>query len=187
MALDFDLVLEDEDILLRALQERDLPNLLELVTDKGLWNYFTFDLSEPKEFNEWLKPALEKERLQLVLMDKLTGKIVGSTALGNYAQRDQRIEIGWTWLITQYQGKGFNQKMKKLLLTYCFEKLKVERVEFKTDVLNLSARRALENINAIEEGVLRSHTLMTKNRRRDTIYYSILKEEWSYVKRENNW
>lgn len=187
MTLDFNLVLEDEDILLRPLQEKDIPILSELVVDKGLWNYFTFDLSEPDEFIEWLQPALEKKRLQLVIMDKLTGNIVGSTALGNYSHRDQRIEIGWTWLITLYQGKGYNQKMKKLLLTYCFEKLKVERVEFKTDVLNLAARKALENINAIEEGVLRSHSLMTKNRRRDTIYYSILEEEWSYVKRENNW
>jgi RimJ/RimL family protein N-acetyltransferase len=37
-----------------------------------------------------------------------------------------------------------------------------------------------------EEGILRSHTLMTNNRRRDTIYYSILKSEWPEIKSKNN-
>jgi RimJ/RimL family protein N-acetyltransferase len=77
--------------------------------------------------------------------------------------------------------------VKKLLLTFCFENIGLARVEFKTDVLNVQARKALKNIGAIEEGVLRSHTLMTRERRRDTIYYSILKQEWEYVKRENDW
>ena len=69
------------------------------------------------------------------------------------------------------------------MLQYAFESLNLERVEFKTDVLNLQARKALKKIGAIEEGILRSHTLMTNNRRRDTIYYSILKNEWLQMKK----
>jgi RimJ/RimL family protein N-acetyltransferase len=61
------------------------------------------------------------------------------------------------------------------------------RVECKTDVLNIPARKALVKINMTEEGILRSHTLMTNNRRRDTIYYSILKSEWPKIKVQNNW
>jgi RimJ/RimL family protein N-acetyltransferase len=30
----------------------------------------------------------------------------------------------------------------------------------------------------VEEGILRSHTQMTHNRRRDTIYYSLLEREF---------
>lgn len=55
--------------------------------------------------------------------------------------------------------------------------LNVKRIECKTDVLNIPARKGLEKSGFTEEGVLRSHTLMTNNRRRDTIYYSILKNE----------
>ena len=67
-------------------------------------------------------------------------------------------------------------------MQYAFEHLKFERVEFKTDVLNKASRRALEKIGAKEEGILRSHTLMHDGRRRDTIYYSILKDEWGKIK-----
>ncbi|MEO6723473.1 MAG: GNAT family protein, partial [Ferruginibacter sp.] len=65
---------------------------------------------------------------------------------------------------------------------YAFEELDMERVEFKTDVLNQAARKGLLGIGATEEGVLRSHTLMQFGRRRDTIYYSILKNEWPNIK-----
>ena len=82
----------------------------------------------------------------------------------------------------EFQGTGINKECKFLLLQYAFEHLKFERVEFKTDVLNKASRRALEKIGAKEEGILRSHTLMHDGRRRDTIYYGILINEWTSLK-----
>jgi RimJ/RimL family protein N-acetyltransferase len=73
------------------------------------------------------------------------------------------------------------------MFQYCFEELDFVRVECKTDVLNIPARNALTRMNMTEEGILRSHTLMTNNRRRDTIFYSILQSEWSEVKAKNKW
>ena len=70
---------------------------------------------------------------------------------------------------------------------YCFEECEAVRVEFKTDVLNLPARKALKKIGIVEEGVLRSHTQMIRNRRRDTIFYSVLASEWDLMKSKNNW
>jgi RimJ/RimL family protein N-acetyltransferase len=58
-----------------------------------------------------------------------------------------------------------------------------ERVEIKTDNLNDRAKVALRKIGAKEEGILRSHMLMQNSRRRDSVYYSILKNEWNGVKR----
>ena len=59
----------------------------------------------------------------------------------------------------------------------------MKRVEIKTDVLNQPARKALLKMGITEEGILRSHTLMTKGRRRDTIYYSVLEDEWKKLKK----
>lgn len=185
--IDFELRLEDETILLRPIQEKDLSELLSMTSEPDMWRFYTHDLSSLDGIRGWAKPAFNQERLQFVIIDKKSNQIVGATAFGNISERDSRLEIGWTWLGKEFQGTGINQQVKKLMLTYCFENLDLERVEFKTDVLNLQARKSLKNIGAIEEGVLRSHTLMTKGRRRDTIYFSILKSEWSYVKRENDW
>jgi RimJ/RimL family protein N-acetyltransferase len=67
-------------------------------------------------------------------------------------------------------------------LTHAFEVLGCERVEFKTDVLNTNARTALKGIGAAEEGVLRSFNFMPGGRRRNAIFYSILKAEWPDAK-----
>jgi len=185
--IDFNLRLENDNVLLRPLAEDDLSSLLLLSSNPEMWRFFTHDLSTREGLATWALPAFQKQRLQFVIIEKTTNTIVGSTAFGNISERDSRLEIGWTWLGKNSQGVGINSQVKKLMLTYCFEILGLERVEFKTDVLNIQARKALKNIGAIEEGVLRSHTLMTMGRRRDTIFYSILKQEWDYVKRENDW
>ena len=174
-----DLVLQSEHIQLRPLEQEDLPALLELTQDPALWTYFTYDLSTLAGLEAWAAGHFAGDRFQFVVVDQASQQLLGSTGFGNYFPRDQRIEIGWTWLGRAAQGTGTNREMKSLMLNYAFKELGMLRVEFKTDVLNLPARKALLRLGATEEGVLRSHTLMTHGRRRDTIYYSFLKgEKW---------
>ena len=173
-----DLVLQNDRILLRPLQREDLSPLLELTQDPTLWTYFTYDLSTLAGLEAWAAGHFAEERFQFVVVDQASQQLLGSTGFGNYFPRDQRIEIGWTWLGRAAQGTGTNREMKSLMLHYAFKELGMLRVEFKTDVLNLPARQALLQLGATEEGILRSHTLMTHGRRRDTIYYSFLRGEW---------
>ena len=172
------ILLENEKVLLRPMSRQDFSLLQELTGDPEMWIYFTHDLSIPEEFEKWAEPHFNQERLQFTVIEKATGKLAGATAFGNFSARDQRVEIGWTWLGKAFQGTGINQSMKKLMIDYCFAELKLKRVEIKTDVLNMPARMALLKFGAVEEGVLRSHTLMTHGRRRDTIYYSVIEGEW---------
>jgi RimJ/RimL family protein N-acetyltransferase len=176
--LDPNLNLENDKILLRPITEQDFFLLQDLANDPRLWIYFTQDLSVASDFAKWVAPAMIGERLQFVVIKKSNKAIVGSTAFGNYSPADQRIEIGWTWLGKANHGSGINRQMKLLMVRYCAEVLKLKRVELKTDVLNLPARNALLKMGFVEEGILRSHTQMTHDRRRDTIYYSLLEGEF---------
>ena len=189
--IDKSLILQTDRVLLRPVEKGDLNEFAGLTTDPSMWVYFTSDLSVSDELEKWVDDAIaqtaEGSRLAFTILDKTSGRIAGSTSLGNISFRDQRIEIGWTWLGKEFQGTGLNGDAKYILLNYCFEFLKFERVEVKTDVLNIPARKALQRIGMTEEGILRSHTLMTHNRRRDTIYYSILKSEWPGLKMGNDW
>ena len=183
---DFNLTLQTDEILLRPIKLEDFDPFLKLTDDKSMWIYFTSDLSEKAELKKWVETALteneKKTRLAFTVVDKSTNKLIGSTSFGNISYRDKRIEIGWTWICKDYQGKGINDRMKYLMMKYAFDTMEFERVEFKTDVLNIPARKALRRVGAKEEGILRSHTLMTNNRRRDTIYYSVLRSEWDDIK-----
>ena len=180
------IVLETPRATLRIMKMEDIPTFQALAIYPETFKYFTRDLSVPGDFDLWMKEALDaraaETRVPFTVIDTGSGQICGSTSLGNISFYDKRIEIGWSWLAPQYQGTGINRHAKFALLSYAFDVLKFERVEVKTDVLNLRARAALKKIGMVEEGVLRSHTLMHSDRRRDTIFYSILRNEWADVK-----
>ena len=103
-------------------------------------------------------------------------------SMENISMYDLRLEIGWSWLGKKFRGTEVNRHAKYAMMKYAFDELHFERVEFKTDVLNVRARKGLEKIGATAEGTLRSHMTMWNNRRRDSIYYSVLNNEWQQIK-----
>ncbi|MBS1920684.1 MAG: GNAT family N-acetyltransferase [Bacteroidetes bacterium] len=181
-----DLKLETDKVLLRPLQHLDIASFATLTNDPSLWNYFTLLLDEPAQLQQWVAIALkereERKRIPFTIIEKSTGAICGSTSFGNISYPDKRIEIGWSWLGKQYQGTGINFHAKFSLLSYSFDVLNWERAEIKTDNLNERSKQALRKIGATEEGVLRSHMQMPKNRRRDSVYFSFIKNEWPQIK-----
>lgn len=189
--IDFNLQLQNKTILLRPMLQTDVELFEPLTKNHKMWIYFTHDLTDKIDFETWFREALTgkemKTRLPFTIIQKKSNKVAGTTSFGNISIRDKRVELGWTWFGAEFWGKGLNTQAKYLMLKYCFEVLDFERVEFKTDVLNVHARNALLRMNISEEGILRSHTLMTNRRRRDTIFYSVLKAEWPELKIKNNW
>jgi len=116
------------------------------------------------------------------LIDKASGRIIGSTRYGNIDRVHHRVEIGWTWVARQWQRSAVNTEMKYLLLRHAFETLKCIRVELKTDSLNERSRAAILRIGAREEGTFRNHMITASGRIRHTVYFSILDSEWPDVK-----
>jgi len=180
--LNFKKIIRTESVLLRPIELDDFDQMKALTKDPEMWYYFTSDLSNEKTLKKWIETAVEElkqeKSLPFSMVDPITNNIMGSTRISNISAHDARVEIGWTWIANEYQGSGINGNVKQLLFEYLFTETNAIRIEFKTDVLNIPARKGMEKVGLVKEGILRSHTLMTNNRRRDTIYYSILKEEW---------
>ena len=180
------LILETDKVLLRPLQHLDIASFAPVANDASLWKYFTFFLDDPEELQRWVEVALQEredgKRIPFTIIEKSTNSVCGSSSFGNISYFDKRIEIGWSWLGKKYQGTGINFHAKFSLLSYAFEVLNWERVEIKTDNLNERSKQALRKIGAKEEGVLRSHMQMPLNRRRDSVYFSILKNEWPAIR-----
>ncbi|MBC7903130.1 MAG: GNAT family N-acetyltransferase [Gemmatimonadaceae bacterium] len=178
--------LETPRVILRLMKKEDAAEFNKIAKNADVWKWFTKDLSDEKEMEQWIEDALkereEGKRMPFTVIDRETKRICGCSSLGNISLFDRRVEIGWTWLGPEFIGTGLNRHAKFALLCYAFDVMKVERVEIKTDNLNERAKAALVKIGAKPEGVLRSHMQMHSNRRRDTIYYSILKDEWEVVK-----
>ena len=182
-----EITLENSSALLRPLQFSDIKNLLKIATeDEQLLQYSPLPIFSEKLLTEYVEKSIKerenKTRYSFTIFDKRKNSYAGSTSFMNISNVDSRIEIGSTWIGKEFQRTGLNRSCKYLLLSFAFDEVGAERIELKTDERNTASRNAIQKIGAQFEGVLRSHTLMYDGFRRNTAYYSILKNEWDKLK-----
>jgi len=180
--------LENEHVLLRPVEPADRASWHAIAMDPEIWRYFVIAIRTDADFDAYFDLGLADQqagrRVVYSITDKQAGATAGSMTFCNIAQQDGRLEIGWSWLGRDFQGKGINRWAKFLMMRQAFGGLGAQRVEFKTDRLNTQARHGLRNIGATEEGTLRSFNPMPDGRRRDAVYYSVLAAEWPRVRDE---
>jgi N-acetyltransferase len=171
---------------LEPLEERHAPDLFAVMQDEEVCRYLA-----------WPPPAHVDETLALVRDARAaaargltvafaqvwneTGRAIGSTRLLDIRPADRQVEIGSTFLARAHWRTPANTESKLLMLSYAFERLGCVRVALKTDGRNVRSQEAIARLGAVREGVLRRH-MNVRGYQRDTVYYSILEEEWPAVK-----
>jgi len=91
-------------------------------------------------------------------------------------------EIGYTWLAASAIRTAANTEAKLLMLAHAFERWRVHRVCFHTDMRNERSRNALARLGAVFEGTLRAHRLASDLIPRDSARFSIVAAEWPGVR-----
>ncbi|MEQ6168023.1 GNAT family protein [Ekhidna sp. MALMAid0563] len=179
--------LGDEFITLIPLTADHIQEMRKLSGDSDIWRWYTEDLTHPDELEKWMTERLAESKLgdKMSYAVKLneTGEIIGSSSYGHIDWQEKGIEIGWTWLGKKFIGSGINKHMKFLMLSHAFNKMEIERLELRTDELNVRSRKAMEKIGAKHDGTLRSHRATQGGKRRNTVVYSILKSEWPNIRK----
>lgn len=179
--------LEGRHIRLEPLTLEHLGGLAVVGLDPELWRLTTTRISGLADLESYVAAALADQgagtSLPFATVWRRTSEIIGSTRFGNALPSHLRVEIGWTWLGRQWQRTGANTEAKYLMLCHAFEVWGCRRVEFKTSTLNQRSRTAIQRLGAREEGVLRCHMINDDGTRRDSVYYSIIADEWPDTKR----
>ena len=151
-----------------------------------MWTFTTTRVRTPDDLRRYVEAALSERAggtaLPFAQVDARTGHVVGSTRLANYEPVHHRVEIGWTWLARPWQRTSINTEAKRLLLAHAFDTVGVARVELKTSARNARSRAAIARIGGVEEGTLRRHMINESGETRDTVYFSILRDEWPAVR-----
>lgn len=134
----------------------------------------------------WIDGALAERcadrRFPFAVLDAEGGSVIGSTSYWDFDAHNDHVEIGSTWLNRASWGTGRNAEAKLLLMTHAFETLGLERVAFRTDILNERSQQAIERLGATREGVYRHEMRRRDGSWRDSIHYSILLSEWPDTK-----
>ena len=151
-----------------------------------IFRWIPYAMKTPEDFRTLVNKAFsEQERGESVVfatVERSSGRVVGSTRFMNIDRANRRVEIGSTWIAPAWQRTVVNTEAKYLMLRHAFEGWGCMRVELKTDALNQKSRNAILRIGAKEEGTLRRHLITWTGRVRDTVYFSILDNEWPTVR-----
>ena len=144
-------------------------------------------MPRPGEAIAYIRDALKGQSdghmLPWAVRDLTTNTIVGTTRYHDMAAANDRVEIGYTWYAQSCQRTHVNTMCKLLLLEHAFDTLGCAVVGLRTDNFNFRSQRAIEGIGAKKDGVLRHHQARRDGSARDSVMYSILKEEWRDVRR----
>jgi RimJ/RimL family protein N-acetyltransferase len=171
---------------LRPLQHDHAQALLDAAADGELWNLKLTVVPGPDTIGGYIATALDGRTagtvMPFVIVLRESGAIVGSTRFWKIDRANRKLEIGHTWLSESVQRSAVNTEAKYLLLSHAFDALQCVRVQFTTDELNDRSRAAILRIGAKQEGVVRHERIMPDGRKRNSVRFSIIDDEWPGVK-----
>jgi RimJ/RimL family protein N-acetyltransferase len=179
--------LEGPNVRLEPLDLGHMDGLCEAGLDPELWRLTVSQIRTRADMQGYVEEALADQRAGIALpfatVWRETGRVIGSTRFGNASPPNRRVEIGWTWLARPWQRTGANTEAKYLMLRHAFERWGCIRVELKTSALNQRSRAAILRIGAHEEGILRHHMINQDGSLRDSVFFSLLADEWPEARR----
>ncbi len=175
-----------EQVHLIPMQASHAEDMVHAASDGELWNLNVTSVPSTSTIDNYIKFALDEQAtgngLPFVIIDKHTDTIIGSTRYCNATPDHRRLEIGYTWYAKSYQRTGVNTECKLLLLQHAFEVLNCIAVEFRTHINNEASKNAIQRLGAKQDGILRNHRISADGSLRDSVVYSITREEWKSVK-----
>jgi N-acetyltransferase len=179
--------LEGRQVRLEPLSlERHAEGLLAVGLDPDLWRWTASRIETSAELRGYVEQALADQAagrsLPFATVERAGGRVVGSTRFMSVVVPHSRVEIGCTWIAKPWQRTAINTEAKYLMLRHAFETWGCRRVELKTDTRNLRSRQAMVRLGCVEEGIHRKHMVTGLGEVRDTVYYSIVDDEWPAVK-----
>ncbi|MGR6739130.1 GNAT family N-acetyltransferase [Pseudomonas chlororaphis] len=181
-------ILEGPRILLRPLQLSDADALVKAAEDGQLWNLPFTMVPSSETVNDYLQIALGGRDAGTVqpfaTVLKASNEVIGCTRFWKIDRKNRKLEIGSTWIATRWQKTFVNTEAKYLMLRHAFEVLGCVRVQFTTDEINEKSRNAILRLGAKQEGIVRHERIMPDGRKRNSVRFSIIDDEWPQVRQQ---
>lgn len=175
-------VLKGSLLTIKPLSHGHIPDLKKHFSH-SLFEFYPIKYADTEDFvNQLLKSKETGTFFPWVFIDNKTQECIGSSSFAAISFEHKRLELGWTWFGEKNQKNGYNVESKLLLLKFLFEQERFNRVELKADALNTASNIAMQKLGFVKEGVFRNHMIMPSGRIRNSIYYSIISDEWENTK-----
>lgn len=165
-------------ITIRKFERKDIPLKVEWINNNENNTYLHYDLPLTVEGTEkWFK-SHEKDNSRYDAIIEVNKTPVGTIGLLNIDRKNSKAEYYIAMGETKYKGKGVAKEASRLLLSYGFEKIGLNRIYLYTESGNVTAQRLFEKLGFIKEGIIREDVL-SHGKYVDRYVYGCLREEWN--------
>jgi len=172
-------LLEGQLVRLEPLLPEDAADLFASASDPEVWRWKLVAMPASEEdLRDLIQEVLIGPGRWPFAIRRADGRVIGSTTLANFDMQHGCVEMGFMWLERAAWGQGCNEDTKRLLLRHCFETVGLHRVEWQCDARNERSIAALHRLGFGPEGVHRSRHVRPDGTRRDSQYFSQLRDEW---------
>jgi RimJ/RimL family protein N-acetyltransferase len=151
MSFDLQPTLTGALLQLRPLRQDDFEALYAAASDPLIWEQHPErDRYKRDVFENFFKGAMASGGAFAVI-DRRSGRVIGSSRYWGYDEAASEVEIGWTFLERAYWGGAYNREMKRLLVGHALRF--VTRVVFLVGLTNARSQRAMEKIGGVRTGI----------------------------------
>ena len=174
MEFEFQPSLDGPYFKIRPMEESDQENLFAVASNPLIWEQHTDRRYEPEVFNDFFNQTI-KSKGGLVVIDKKTGKIIGSNRFSEITGTEDAVEIGWSFLHFDYWGGKTNREVKSMLMAHAFQF--VNNTVYYIDKNNPRSIKATEKLggklisNHLDDSIVRRNS--------DDLTYIIQKKNWN--------
>lgn len=176
--------LEGETVKLIPVSIDHLEDLWEAAKPDEIWTYMATKVRTKDEMKQMINSAIkdrENGTGYTFTVVNNEDRVIGSTRFLDILPQHKSAEIGSTWYHPDVWRTKVNTECKYLLLKLAFETWNLTRVQLKTDSRNIRSQKAIARLGAVKEGILRKDRIISDGYVRDTVFFSILCDEWQEV------
>lgn len=164
-------------VTLRKFEERDIENKVEWINNPQNNRYLHYDLPlEVEKTRAWYARIKDLDNRYDAVIE-CDGVPCGLVGLLSIDRKNSKAEFYISMGEPSFKGKGIATQASKLLLSYAFETLNLNRVYLYTEKENYIAQKLFERIGFVKEGLIVNDICMN-GRFIDRYAYGILKSDF---------
>ena len=173
--------IESPRVLLRIVEEADLPALLAINGDDEVTRFLPYptwrSMADGEAwFARYRALIASTTASQFVVVEKASASIIGTCLLFRHEPASERMELGYV-LGRSHWGQGLMREALTALISHAFSAYGLRRLEAEVNPKNAASDALLRRLGFTHEGVLRKRW-RAKGAVYDINFYGLLGDEW---------
>ncbi len=165
-------------VTIRKFEKADIPKKVDWINNPENNQFLHYDIPISVEGTERWFDSHAGESIRYDAIIEADGVPAGTIGLLNIDRKNSKAEYYIAMGETALKGKGVAKEASKLILTYAFEQLGLNRVYLYTEVENIPGQKLFERIGFVREGVIRQD-ILSHGKYADRMIYGLLREDWN--------